>query len=99
MTRMIRGGRRGAPGACRPSHDAGVVGQVLEVRKHLEENPWAQVGAPAIAWEFEKLGAVAPPERTIERIVARAGATKRQRPGRRQSKGIPYPRPSPMCCR
>ena len=66
---------------------------MLEVRKLLEENPWSQVGAPAIAWELEKLGAVAPPERTIERIVARAGATKRQRPGRRQSKGIPYPAP------
>ena len=69
------------------------MGQVLEVRKLLEENPWAQVGAPAIAWELEKLGAVAPPERTIERIVARAGATRRRRSGRRQSKGIPYPAP------
>jgi transposase InsO family protein len=73
---------------------AGVEAQVLEVRKRLEENPWAQVGAPAIAWELEKLGAVAPPQRTIEEILARAGATKRQRPGRRQSKGIPYPAPA-----
>ena len=86
-------GRSRAPTRVARRTDAGVVGQVLEVRKHLEENPWAQVGAPAIAWELEKLGAVAPPERTIERIVARAGATKRQRPGRRQSKGIPYPAP------
>ena len=73
---------------------AGVAAQVLEVRKRLEANPWAQVGAPAIAWELSKLGAVVPPERTIEEILERAGATKRQRPGRRASKGIPYPAPA-----
>jgi putative transposase len=73
---------------------AGVAAQVLEVRQRLEANPWAQVGAPAIAWELSKLGAVVPPERTIEEILERAGATKRQRPGRRASKGIPYPAPA-----
>ena len=67
---------------------------MLEVRSRLEENPWAQVGAPAIAWELSKLGAVVPPERTIEEILERAGATKRQRSGRRASKGIPYPAPA-----
>ena len=41
-----------------------------------------------------RLGAVVPPQRTIEEIVQRAGATKRQRPGRRASKGIPYPAPA-----
>jgi hypothetical protein len=35
-----------------------------------------------------------PPERTIEEILERAGATKRQRPRRRASKGIPYPAPA-----
>jgi len=74
--------------------DAEVEAQVLEVRARLEANPWAQVGAPAIAWELEKLGAVVPPERSIERILARAGATGRPRPGRRASKGIPYPAPA-----
>jgi putative transposase len=74
--------------------DAEIEAQVLEVRALLEANPWAQVGAPAIAWELEKLGAVVPPERTIERILARAGATGRERPGRRQSKGITYPAPA-----
>src|SRR5919106_2431508 len=73
---------------------AGVEAQVLEVRARLEANPWAQVGAPAIAWELEKLGAVVPPPRTIEEILTRAGATKRERPGRRASKGIPYPAPA-----
>lgn len=66
---------------------------VLAVRARLEENPWAQVGAPAIAWELNKLGAVVPPLRTIERILTRAGVTERPRPRRRASKGIPYPAP------
>jgi putative transposase len=74
--------------------DAGVEAGVLEVRRRLEANPWAQVGAPAIAWELEKLGAVVPPERTIEEILQRAGATRRERPARRASKGIPYPAPA-----
>ncbi|MGI9100158.1 MAG: hypothetical protein ACR2H2_16975 [Solirubrobacteraceae bacterium] len=67
---------------------------VLEVRGRLEENPWAQVGAPAVAWELEKLGAPAVPLRTIERIMQRGQATGRQRPGRRVSKGIAYPAPA-----
>jgi putative transposase len=66
---------------------------VLEVRARLEANPWAQIGAPAIAWELDKLGAVVPPLRTIEAILKRAGATRRERPGRRLSKGVPYPAP------
>src|SRR5450755_2839679 len=74
--------------------DAGVEAVVLEIRSRLEENPWAQVGAPAIAWELEKLGAAVPPERTIEAILKRAGATRRERPRRRASKGIPYPTPA-----
>ena len=87
-------GRSRAPRRVARQTDAEVEAQVLVVRRRLEENPWAQVGAPAIAWELEKLGVVAPPERTIERIVARAGATKHQHPGRRASKGIPYPAPA-----
>jgi putative transposase len=71
-----------------------VEARVLAVRARLEENPWAQVGAPAIMWELEKLGAVVVPLRTIERILERAGATERRRPGRRVSKGIPYPAPA-----
>ena len=70
-----------------------IEARVLEVRARLEENPWAQVGAPAIAWELEKLGARVPPQRTIEEILERAGVTRRERPTRRASKGIPYPAP------
>jgi hypothetical protein len=81
-----RGPRRGANRT-----PAEVEALVLGVRERLAENPWAQVGAPAIAWELEKLGAWAPPLRTIERILQRGGLTERSRPRRRQPKGIPYP--------
>ena len=71
-----------------------IEAQVLEVRARLEANPWAQVGAPAVAWELQKLGAVVPAARTIERILRRAGTTGRLRSGRRASKGIAYPAPT-----
>jgi putative transposase len=87
-------GRSRAPKRVANRTAAGVEAQVLEVRARLEANPWAQVGALAIAWELEKLGALVPPGRTIEEILERAGATKRQRPVRRASKGIPYPAPA-----
>jgi hypothetical protein len=65
---------------------------VLAVRERLAANPWAQVGAEAIAWELKKLGVEPPPRRTLERILARAGATTSRRGrGRRQPKGVPYP--------
>ena len=47
----------------------------LKVRRHLAAEPWAQVGASAIAWELTKLGiADPPPARTIERILGRRKA-------------------------
>jgi putative transposase len=64
---------------------------VLAVRERLVANPWAQVGAEAVAWELRKLGVEPPPRRTLERIVARGGATRRRSSGRRQAKGVPYP--------
>jgi hypothetical protein len=64
---------------------------VLAVRERLVANPWAQVGAEAIAWEFRKLGVEPPPRRTIERILARAGVKRRRDRSRRTPKGISYP--------
>ena len=91
-------GRSRAPKRVTRRTAAAVEAQVLEVRARLETNPWAQVGAPAIAWELEKLGAAVPPARTIERILARAGATRRERARRRAPKGVPYPRGCPTFC-
>src|SRR5680860_231759 len=67
---------------------------VLKVRQHLEKDPWAQVGASAIVWELEKLGVDDPPPlRTIERILARHGVSRRVRRHRYTPKGTPYPTP------
>ena len=72
-----------------------VEAQVLAVRERLAENPWAQIGAEAIAWELSKLGGPVPPVRTIEEILARAGVTRGGRASRRRtSKGLPYPAPA-----
>jgi hypothetical protein len=88
-------GRSRAPKrvANRTSED--VEARVLAVRARLSENPWAQLGAEAIAWELEKLGGAVPPVRTIEEILSRAGVTRKGRTNRRRtSKGLPYPAPA-----
>ena len=65
---------------------------VLRVRERLQANPWAQVGAAAIAWELAKLHLRQLPEsRTIERILERAGVRRRERRSRYAAKGTPYP--------
>src|SRR5215210_8938963 len=96
MTLTIRGGQGRSHAARRVANrtDAEVEQRVLAARAKLEANPWAQVGAPAVAWELAKLDAVVPPLRTSERMLGRAGATGQPRPGRRASKGIAYPAPA-----
>ncbi len=65
---------------------------MVEIRRRLMANPWAQVGSGAIAWELAKLGTEPPPVSTIERILARADVPKRRsRPDKYVPKGTPYP--------
>jgi putative transposase len=67
---------------------------VLKVRRQLAAEPWAQLGASAIAWELTKLGIDdPPPPRTIERILARHDEPRRARRGRYTPKGTAYPAP------
>jgi len=61
-------------------------------------DPWAQVGATAIAWEMEKLGVDPPETWTIDRILKRAGVPKRRARRRYVPKGTPYP-PAPLLVR
>lgn len=85
-------GRKRGPERAPHRTPAELEALVLAVRERLAANPWAQVGAEAIAWELRKLGVEPPPRRTLERIVARAGASKsRGGSRRRQPKGVPYP--------
>jgi hypothetical protein len=86
------GGKRGPKRAANRT-PASLEAQVLTVRERLAANPWAQIGAEAIAWELRKLGVEPPPLRTIEQILARAGASGRPRRERRKAKGVPYPAP------
>ncbi len=64
---------------------------VLGIRARLMADPWAQVGAVAIAWELEKLGTTPPEIWTIDRILRRAGVPKRRARRRYVPKGTPYP--------
>lgn len=51
--------------------------QVVELRRRLETEPGARIGAAAIAREFERVGTRPPPIRTIERILARSDTPNR----------------------
>ncbi len=81
------------PGRVVNRTDGALEAQVVAVRRRLAENPWAQVGSDAIAWELAKLGVKPPPRRTIERILKRAGLVRSRRRERPKSKGLPYPAP------
>lgn len=91
-----------APHAVANRTDTETEALVVKVRKRLADEPWAQVGASAIAWELTKLGVTDPPTlRTIERIVARHDLARRDRRGRYTPKGTPYPAPpavAPNAC-
>lgn len=66
---------------------------VVKVRQELAADDWAQVGASAILWQLVKLDVGDPPSlRTIERILVRHDVERRNRRGRYEPKGTPYPR-------
>lgn len=73
--------------------------QVIEAREKLEDDPRAQRGATAVAWQLKVMGLdddQVPPARTIERIISQAGLAKprRARGDSYESKGVPYPHPA-----
>ena len=47
--------------------------RIIEVRKNLESQPFAQTGASAIKWELSKSGFSFPSDRTINRVLKREG--------------------------
>ncbi|MGI8726875.1 MAG: helix-turn-helix domain-containing protein [Solirubrobacterales bacterium] len=81
------------PGRASNRTDEDSTAQVIAIRTRLADNPWAQIGSDAIAWELEKLGIDRPSTRTIERILRREGLVRPRRGNRPKSKGLPYPAP------
>jgi putative transposase len=52
--------------------------RIIEVRKKLESEPFAQTGASAIKWELSKSGFSFPSDRTINRVLKREGLVKKK---------------------
>ena len=50
---------------------------LIQIRRQLEENPYAQIGTSAIKWECQKLGVTPPSDSTINRILRREGLVKK----------------------
>lgn len=86
--------RSTAPGRVANRTEAETEALVVKVRKRLADQPWAQVGPTAIAWELDKLGEPDPPSlRTIARILARHDVPRRSQRHPYRPKGTPYPTP------
>lgn len=51
--------------------------RIIETRKRLESEKFAQVGASAIKWELSKSGFDFPSDRTINRVLKREGMVKK----------------------
>jgi len=62
--------------------------RVLKIRQGLEDQHFAQTGAIAIQYEFNRLGLQPPPVWTINRIIAKHGMNQRP-PKRKQTKEYP----------
>ncbi len=73
-----------------------VEAQVLAVRERLAENPWAQIGAEAIAWELSEAGwtGAASAHDRGDPGACRRDAVGARASRRRTSKGLPYPAPA-----
>ena len=51
--------------------------RIIEIRKRLEAERFAQTGASAIKWELSKSGFKFPADRTINRVLKREGLIKK----------------------
>lgn len=50
---------------------------IVDTRRRLESEPYAQTGVSAIKWELTKLGVTFPSDSTIHRILKREGLVKK----------------------
>lgn len=52
--------------------------QIVQIRKRLQRQSFAQVGVSAIKWELHKIGAPLPSDRTINRVLRQEGLIKKK---------------------
>jgi len=50
---------------------------IISTRRHLEDEPYAQIGVSAVKWELKKLRLPFPSDSTINRILKREGLVKK----------------------
>ena len=58
--------------------DKDIENIIIQVRKHLERTPYAQIGAISIQWELRKLHIEPPPIWTIDRIIKKHNLTQKK---------------------
>lgn len=77
--------------------DSAIEKIIIDTRKKLEDQKYAQIGSMAILWELKNLnlGCDLPSTRTIERILHRNNLT--QASGSYEPKGTDYPSVSASC--
>lgn len=51
--------------------------RIIETRRRLESEPFAQIGVSAIRWELNKSGHSLPSDRTVSRVLRREGLVKK----------------------
>ena len=79
---------------CRPHRiankvESSVEQAVVEMRKHLEQQQYAQIGALNIRWHLEQRGIRSPSIPTIDRIIKRNNLVRKRKAY--EPKGISYP--------
>jgi hypothetical protein len=62
---------------------------VIETRKHLEKNPYAQIGAFNISWHLKQEGETPPSLATLNRIIKRNNLVHKRT--KYSPKGVNYP--------
>ena len=63
--------------------------KVIETRKHLEKNPYAQIGAFNICWHLKQEGKIPPSLATLNRIIKRNNLVHKRT--KYSPKGVNYP--------
>lgn len=71
--------------------DRKMEGAIIETRRQLEKELYAQIGALNISWHLEQRGITSPPLPTINKILKRNDLVRKRK--KYQPKGVDYPAP------